>query len=105
MGIRTGKPRGRPKGARNKATNARQAAVKASGSTPLDVMLKRMRYHEHQAELAKRRKDGKADEIQHLAAADEAARGAAPYVHPRLSAVQMSGNLTLTHEERLEKLK
>lgn len=104
MGIRTGKPRGRPKGARNKATNARQAAVKASGSTPLDVMLKRMRHHEHLAALAKRRKD-EAAENQHLAAADEAARGAAPYVHPRLSAVQMSGNLTLTHEERLEKLK
>jgi hypothetical protein len=98
---------GRKPGTPNKATIARQAEVKASGLTPLEVMLDNMRFHQQQAALARRRK-GKGSreaEIAHRAAAEDSANRAAPYVHPRLSAVQMNGNLTLTHEERLEKLK
>ena len=68
-------------------------------------MLDNMRFHQHQAKLASRRKDATGEEVKHRAAAEESASRAAPYVHPRLSAVQMSGNLPLTHEERLEKLK
>ena len=66
---------GRPKGAPNKATAARQAAVEASGLTPLDYLLSVMR-------------DGNED----LAARLDAAKAAAPYVHPKLAALELSGN-------------
>lgn len=95
---------GRKKGSPNKATQARQRKAAASGSMPTDVMLKRMRFHEDKAEEARLAKDEEGM-IRHLAMADEAARGAAPYFHPRLTAVQMSGGLTMTHEQALEKLK
>jgi hypothetical protein len=61
---------GRKKGTSNKATVAREAAVKASGLTPLDYMLGVMRDEEAPTELR----------------LDAAARSA-PYVHPRLSSV------------------
>lgn len=95
---------GRQKGAPNKKTKALRAAVEASGSTPLQVMLSNMRFHEHRAALARRRKD-EAGEIASRAAAEESANRAAPYTHSRLTAVQMSGGLTMTHEQALEKLK
>ena len=66
---------GRKRGSPNKATQARQAAVAASGLTPLDYMLKVMR-------------DPKAD----TARRDSMATASAPYVHPRLQAVQVSGD-------------
>src|SRR5262245_40220663 len=61
---------GRKKGTLNKATAARQAAIVASGMTPLDFMLSIMR------------DEGAATELRL-----EAACKAAPFVHPRLSAV------------------
>lgn len=77
MGKRTGRARGRPPGAKNKATIAKEAfteeAVRAAldaGISPLDVMLKVMRG------------DGTITERQF-----SAAQAAAPYVHPRLAAV------------------
>jgi hypothetical protein len=70
MGVKTGRPRGRPPGAPNKATSERQATIAASGKTPLEFMLDVMR--NEQADIAAR---------------FEAAKAAAPYVHPRLSAV------------------
>ncbi len=75
---------GRPPGAVNKATAARQAEVAASGVTPLEYMLQIMR-------------DEAADEAKRL----DAAKAAAPYVHPRLAAVEHSGEMTLTHEQFL----
>jgi hypothetical protein len=68
----------------NKATAARQAEVAASGVTPLEYMLTIMR-------------DEAADEAKRL----DAAKAAAPYVHPRLAAVEHSGEMTLTHEQFL----
>lgn len=65
---------GRPKGAVNKATAARQAEIAASGLTPLDFMLNRMR-----------------DESMDEEARFEAAKAAAPYVHPRLAATEIKG--------------
>ncbi len=61
---------GRKAGAPNKATAARQEAVEASGLTPLDYMLSIMR-----------------DETKATEDRFEAAKAAAPYVHPKLANV------------------
>jgi hypothetical protein len=61
---------GRKRGTPNKASAAREAAVQASGLTPLKYMLRVMRDEKATTELR----------------LDAAAR-AAPYVHPRLSSV------------------
>lgn len=61
---------GRKPGAPNKATAKRQAEVKASGLTPLDYMLNVLR-----------------DENASPDARMWAAEKAAPYVHPKLAAV------------------
>jgi hypothetical protein len=67
---------GRPKGAANKASVARQAEIAASGLTPLDYMLGILR-------------DEARDETQRF----EAAKAAAPYVHPRLASTEVRGEL------------
>lgn len=69
---------GRKKGQVSKATEIRQAMIAkavAKGVTPLDFMLAVMR-----------------DETADFKDRFEAAKGAAPYVHPRLAAVEHSGN-------------
>jgi hypothetical protein len=63
---------GRPKGAPNKASVARAAEIAASGETPLQYMLRVMR--DPMAEHPRR---------------DEMAKAAAPYVHPKLAAIEM----------------
>jgi hypothetical protein len=65
---------GRKRGVLNKATAARQAAVEASGLTPLDYLLGIIR-------------DETADKGLRL----EAARTVAPYVHLRLASVTVRG--------------
>jgi hypothetical protein len=65
---------GRPAGIANKASIARQAEVAASGITPLDYLLQIMR--DETAERDERR---------------DAAKAAAPYVHPKLAAVEHTG--------------
>jgi hypothetical protein len=65
---------GRPKGAPNKATAERQAQIAASGETPLDYMLRVMR-----------------DGTQEHQRRDDMAKAAAPYVHPKLAAVEHTG--------------
>lgn len=65
---------GRRRGTPNKATIARQAEVAAGGETPLAYMLRVMR-------------DGKTKSARR----DEMAKAAAPYVHPKLAALQHSG--------------
>jgi hypothetical protein len=75
MGTRTGKPVGRPKGSANKASVARAEEVEASGLTPLDFMLGAMR-----------------DEEQPINIRLDAAKAAAQYVHPKLSAVTVKGD-------------
>jgi hypothetical protein len=76
-GVRQG---GRQKGTPNRATAAKAAAIAKSGQTPLDYMLEVMR-------------DKKAEPTLRF----NAAKGAAPYVHPSLSSVDMAltGNVTL----------
>jgi hypothetical protein len=67
---RSGNPAGKPKGALRKATAEREAKIAASGLTPLDYMLSVLR-----------------DENQPPERRDEMAKAAAPYVHPKLSAI------------------
>lgn len=55
----------------------------AEGLTPLEVMLKAMR---HSIELFDQGKD-----LEHLSAAASFAKDAAPYIHPRLAAMEHSG--------------
>lgn len=78
---------GRPAGSVNKASAERQAEIAASGLTPLEYMLQLMR-------------NEALDEAKRL----DAAKAAAPYVHPRLAAIEHSGGLELTHEQWLSGL-
>jgi hypothetical protein len=68
---------GRQKGAPNKATAERQAAIAASGEAPLDYMIRVMR---DQSAPVERR--------------DEMAKAAAPYVHPRLAAIEYAETIS-----------
>jgi len=65
---------GRPKGAPNKATAAKAEAIAESGMTPLDYLLSVYR-------------DPEADKSQRL----DAAKAAAPYVHPKRAPVDGEG--------------
>lgn len=67
-GIKTGG--GSRKGRPNKATAAKAAAIADSGLTPLDYLLDVMRNGE--------------DALQRM----DAAKAAAPYVHPRLASLE-----------------
>lgn len=70
-GSKPGERRGgRQKGTPNRATAAKAAEVAASGLTPLDFMLSRMR-----------------DELAPMDDRFEAAKAAAPYVHAKLAAI------------------
>lgn len=87
---------GRKAGTKSKLTKARTEkviALLASGSSPLDAMLQKMHWHLAKAEN-EMKKGAKADLAMVEAAldkADEAARGAAPYTHPRLAAIEHMG--------------
>ncbi len=92
VGKKTG---GRKKGTPNKANKQRQQQVAASGLTPLDYMLQVMR-------------DEKATRDERM----DAAKSAAPYVHPRLATTSHTGpnggpinlNLTGMTDEQLKAL-
>lgn len=74
-GKKTG---GRTKGVPNKASAAKAKAVADSGLTPLDYLLDVMR---NGSDLAVRL---------------DAAKAAAPYVHPKLSSIESSVDASLT---------
>jgi len=65
---------GRKKGVPNKATLAKESKIAAEGLTPLELMLAVVRNK---------------DEL--LATRLDAAKSAAPYVHPRLTSVEVGG--------------
>lgn len=88
---------GRRKGIPNKRTAETVAQAEAAGITPLEVMLKNMRRRAP-------RNATPAEKVAHTAFIQQAARDAAPYVHARLSAVQVSGGLKLNHESALDEL-
>lgn len=93
--ARGGKRSGAGRKARtpNKASQKRQQEIAESGPTPLDAIIKKMRFHLSifDMETAKGDEaDGKALSAA-LDKAVEAARDAAPYVHPRLASIQHAG--------------
>lgn len=116
----TGKPNkpgaGRPKGSlslRTKAIRAVADEAIAAGVTPLEVMLNNMRFYHEKADVLLTAilsgvKNGKKS-LEMLAMlkelgsfknlAQSCAADAAPYVHARLSASQISGEITHKHEE------
>lgn len=130
-GVRVG---GRQKGTKNKLTVQRERQAQATaleaaarGLDPLDIMLDNMRHFQQVALDAEATIDGlTAEEVSGQAAtpedqfklllakakqaaglrqmAHECARDAAPYIHPRLSAVEHSGDVTVTHEQALAEL-
>lgn len=77
---------GRKLGERNKKTAGVVAAVEATGVTPLEYMLTVMR-----------------DVASEPATRLDAAKSAAPYVHSKLSSIEVSANIT-THEASLADL-
>lgn len=98
MAVRGGKRpgAGRKAGIKSKITKARTEKViklLASGSTPLDAMLRKMNWHLGKAdrEIAKGNAADMAVVEAALDKADEAAKGAAPYTHPRLAAIEHMG--------------
>lgn len=78
---------GRHKGGANKLNDAARTKALAGGLTPLDYL------------LALLRDEDKPQEVR-----IDAAKAAAPYVHARLAAVELSGNLNVNHEEALDEL-
>lgn len=74
---------GRKKGAPNKRTVEAQAQVAATGQTPLEYLLGVMR--------------GDGDDRMRLAAA----QAAAPYVHAKLSAVELTGDMRVTRTQEM----
>lgn len=93
-GAKPGERRGgRQKGVPNKTSLAKEAAVAASGATPKDAMLRKMRFHLARADKEEAKGEG-ADESAIASALDkatEAAEKLAPYVHPRLQAIEHMG--------------
>lgn len=81
LGRKTG---GRTKGTRNRKTREQQEAVSKSGLTPLDFMLNLMRTELPTDASAVEKASVKALQF-------EAAKAAAPYVHPRLTAIEATG--------------
>lgn len=79
---------GRKKGSRNKITQESIDQAKKYGITPLEYLMKIM-----------------TDESQPDDVRIECAKAAAPYVHPKLSAVQVDANLSISHEDALAALK
>lgn len=75
---------GRKKGVPNKASAKREAEIAATGLTPLDFMLNVMRgQHPEDADPAVI--------LAWESMRFEAAKAAAPYVHPKLAAVEHTG--------------
>jgi hypothetical protein len=87
---------GRKKGSPNKRTAALQKAVEESGITPLDFMLTIMRAELPDVEDQRLLLEAQAMRF-------EAAKAAAPYVHARLSAIDVKADIS-THEASLDDL-
>ena len=75
---------GRKAGVPNKRTQEIQAKVAASGLSPLDYMLSVLH-------SSPPRGASVAQKIAHTQLRFEAAKAAAPYVHPKLSSVEVAG--------------
>jgi hypothetical protein len=120
---------GRPKGALTERTRATAERALAEGKSPLEVMLDNMRHFQQVALDAEAVLEGLTaaeftgkvtaetpeEQFKALLAqvkktagfrqlAQECARDCSPYLHPRLSNVEHSGKLTVSHEDALNQL-
>jgi len=77
---------GRKKGSLSAKTRAVAEKAAEDGITPLEVMIAAMRAHYEAA--ARKRGQGKLDTLKIAA---EIAKDAAPFMHPRLSAIEHAG--------------
>lgn len=100
---------GRKKGSQNKRTIEQVQAVEESGLTPLEYLLDVMR-SPIPPELEDAVKNGDV-EPELIAALSgwhhkrmDAAKAAAPYVHPKLSSSEVKASIGLSHEEALDEL-
>ena len=78
---------GRKAGSVTRKTRDIADRAAANGETPLEFMLSRMR--DPEAPMADRQ---------------DMAKAAAPFIHPRLAAIEHSGDMTVRHEDVLEQL-
>jgi hypothetical protein len=78
---------GRQKGVANKRTREIAEAAMARGLTPLEYMLAVLR-----------------DETVEPERRDEMAKAAAPYLHPRLAAIEAKLSVAVDHEAALDQL-
>jgi hypothetical protein len=95
MGKKTGKPKGRPPGAKNKRTAAREAAMKAAAAEVKQVLGKGAFEGDAHALLMMVYKDQRRDIELRL----DAAKGAIRFEKPALSAVDANVSGALTIEE------
>lgn len=87
-GAKPGERRGgRSKGTSNKKTDKQVRAVKETGVTPLEYLLAVMR-----------------NDVGDPGERIDAAKAAAPYVHARLSAMEINATLGMSHEDALSEL-
>lgn len=87
-GAKPGERRGgRTKGTPNKKNQEMIQSVEESGLTPLEYLLSVMR-----------------DDNQDEATRRDAAKAAAPYIHPKLSASTIDANVNIDHESALDEL-
>jgi hypothetical protein len=105
---------GRKPGSANVKTRAIADKAAQEGITPLEVMLDNMRFaHNEAGALLAKLLSGGAEPteafdalkelLRYRGMAQEAAKDAAPYLHPRLSSVEMNAKVT-THEASLDDL-
>ena len=101
---------GRPRGSRNKTAAEFAMELSKAGMAPVEVMLGAMRI----AWARSAEYDGKGRGEQKIAntayasqlrkEAVACATAAAPYCHPKLSAIEHSGGVQISHEEALDML-
>lgn len=103
---------GRPKGRLSSKTQELIARCEAGGIMPIDVFLADMRYFyklgEDKMRVAEQTEPGKQQAKEFRAAVElkgiarECARDAAPYVHPKLAALQANVNVNNVEAELAE---
>lgn len=99
MGIRTGKPRGRPTGAKNKQTVAREAKMQEAAQAISEVIEGAFDGDSHTLLMTVYK-----DPAQPWPIRLDAAKAALPYEKQRLAAVELSGSIGLNHEDALGEL-
>ena len=95
-GYRAGS--GRKPGSTTQKTREIAERAAEEGITPLEYMLQLLR-----SEVDEDMEPSQKAAL--MALKFEAAKAAAPYIHPRLAAIEMKGNMTMTHEQALDDLR